>query len=560
MITGRDLRDIYEAYHVGAITNVRLAFAAGESEIARNRPFRFEWSTASIADAAHNASHIVVFAKDDGETMWRKLTDMRIRDDHGVPRTHIDVTDMRSDSMSDDFSDMYKIVGVTRGDIMQQAGLDEATTLTLTFREADGTTRNVTASYAEGDPTFVVGVAGTSNVNNLRVLSASASPRYCFVNGAVRLFAQVSGIASLLVDGSFPRQSPRERRGADINCDATAGTQSIVVRAVWGGPTTQMDRRITLPIRVHALPTPLRVLAVSVEPTSEFAVTSNTNADADTVDVECDQGTSRGFRWSVVDGVGTTAVWITPIDRWMPSNLWVSGYTGDSATVNCPTRSRIETSLGVIALGADGGGVKLRSGDIQIADEDAFVPPTNVRVLSTTQRRLQVAWDPVSGATDFQARVRRDGAKPAMTDGNATSVWVWAPHAGMEYIVEVRVRNALRAWSAWTPVLATSQAPSLEPPPDVWVSETTSDSITVTWETITGLPFYEVWCCNEMMLPSVNRAGFLWLPPGVPPSQSYTFEGLTTDKEYTVSVRSRSGFDNTSPWVELDPVCIGSCD
>lgn len=588
-ITGRDRRDFYEAYQVGAITNVRpsLTVTTLPGSIAPSKFVYLRWADADAREAGHNAKYISVVGRNAALAAgvhWKELKTIRIRN----PEGQLMVSLMLDDEELLDRTE-HKIVGLTRGGLEFQhniRGLPRPSTPTaerwaLLLPKNPTRTSSFLGSdrWVMGDPTHVFGDIWKATSPQL-YLTTSVSPNACYVSGvgAAAALPAVWAAGSSTEDAFSPAVKLRveinnaevfDRVSASANgtysiaCNTISRTGLIDVRIPVSAATTLGNSRnqtksgfVYIQDRNHDMP--LRVLSVSVQQEDGFVVTPGSDAHADTVAVNCSRRMPGVFRWNVVGGVEPIAVWLTPVERWMPSSLWASGYTGNTVTIRCPTQGRTRAELGVFALGADGSGVAARAGDFQIVAEGAPEPPTNVRVLSTTQRRLRVAWDRVAGATAYQASVRVEGAKSVTTDGNTTSAWVWAPHAGTEYVAQVRARDARGVWSAWTPALGTSQAPSLAPPPDVWVSETTSDSITVTWDTITGIPFYGVWCC-DMMMP-VNEPGFLWLPAGTTLAQSHTFEGLATDKEYTVSVRSRSGFDNTSPWVVLDPVCIGSCD
>ncbi len=66
-VTGRDLRDLYEAYHVGAITNVVVDgdIYVGSKQIddmmlPKVVEFTLRWGADGIEEASHGASHIVV--------------------------------------------------------------------------------------------------------------------------------------------------------------------------------------------------------------------------------------------------------------------------------------------------------------------------------------------------------------------------------------------------------------------------------------------------------------------------------------------------------------------
>lgn len=583
IITGRDLRDFFEAYQPGALTGVAAALTVNDGRL---DTLQFSWTEAGMSELKHNSDHIAILgrypnsAADPDDREWKELKTIDVVDDDGTLMTLLTINEDTTTDSPPLHRREYKIVGLTRAGVRVVNGEAWAELLPT---GANRTSTLASGSWVMGDPVHVFGDLWSSPGPKLYFAGSFSRAAGCYVSGSqatgtlpfvwrlgsndpqrsfstpVTYTLQFNGSDAFDEAGLGATGAERDVLCRDLPAGSSINRTLAVLATVTGGNALNQPAvtgEVRVQVRNHD--TPLRVLSVSVQQEDGFVVTPGSDAHADTVAVNCSRRMPGVFRWNVVGGVEPIAVWLTPVERWMPSSLWASGYTGNTVTIRCPTQGRTRAELGVFALGADGSGVAARAGDFQIVAEGAPEPPTNVRVLSTTQRRLRVAWDLVSGATAYQASVRVEGAKSETTDGNTTSVWVWAPHAGTEYVAQVRARDARGVWSAWTPALGTSQAPSLAPPPDVWVSETTSDSITVTWDTITGIPFYGVWCC-DMMMP-VNEPGFLWLPSGTTLTQSHTFEGLTTDKEYTVSVRSRSGFDSTSPWVELDPVCIGSCD
>ena len=58
-VTGRDLRDFYEAYHVATIDGLELG---GIERIAGGQyALTFIWAAGGIDEAAHNATHIAVY-------------------------------------------------------------------------------------------------------------------------------------------------------------------------------------------------------------------------------------------------------------------------------------------------------------------------------------------------------------------------------------------------------------------------------------------------------------------------------------------------------------------
>ena len=179
-ITGRDLRDLYESYRVEPITGVRLDGNAPLSA-PKTLTFTLFWGTDGAAEAAHNASHIAVLRRSEGSSVWHTLgTPMKVQKAGGSVRDGLRVTDREAPAAA------YKIVGLTRGDIRLQGSFDISRQFTVQGEKA-GTT--VTGKFAEGDPTMVVGVTSYTETGSKRievdgpaVLSASLSPRYCYVN------------------------------------------------------------------------------------------------------------------------------------------------------------------------------------------------------------------------------------------------------------------------------------------------------------------------------------------------------------------------------------------
>lgn len=182
-ITGRDLRDLYEAYHVGAVERVELVANPTIQEDGGLR-IQFRWpndplGVSGLAEASHNGLLLLVMRQASAGADWVRVGDVtnpvRIwasdppSSSDMIPRL-VTVTDPAGRAHR------YKIVGLTRGDVRWQNTLHSG-------REFDETVTHDGITYQLGDPTIVAGV-GVSTTR--RVLSASLSPRYCFTDGLTR--------------------------------------------------------------------------------------------------------------------------------------------------------------------------------------------------------------------------------------------------------------------------------------------------------------------------------------------------------------------------------------
>ncbi len=502
VITGRDLRDFYEAYHVGAITNISVTGLVTLNDGTLSA--RLSWRH-GIDQANHNASHVVILRQAAGSTSWDVVTSMPI----SSTLWEMPFTDRSG------LANRYKVVGVTRGDIRRQGDFDETVTI-------GG------VAYVEGDPTIIAGIAVWGG-RGLRpaMLSASVSPRYCFTGGslAVSLTPVNTGAVSVRgADGATDRASPY-----NAGCGSVVGERSFTVTAT---------HTINLPVNVHAQPTWLNLSDVWIQEASGFTVSQGSQDDE--VSVACRQGAAGTVHWTTAGGAAPVGVWLTPMDSWMPQAHWAAGYAQSLATASCPATGSgfVAQGLGLIALGADGGGVEARGQDIQRIAAGAPAMPTGFTVLQSTQRQFEISWSAVAGATGYDAKVREEGEVRQIGGRATTRAWVWAPEAGKRETIFLRSRNSQGDTSAWTRTQGRSQDPTLNEPTSVRHSDVTSTSAVLRWAPTLDAHFYEVW-----------HSG--WFTTEVTTANTYQFTDLQPDTEYKLSVRGRRTHTETSSWVTV---------
>lgn len=504
VITGRDLRDFYEAYHVGAITNVSVTglVTLNDGTLSATLSWRH-----GINQANHNASHVVILRQAAGSTSWDVVTSMPI----SSTLWEMPFTD-RSGT-----ANRYKVVGVTRGDIRRQGDFDETVTI-------GGVT------YVEGDPTIIAGIAVWGG-RGLRpaMLSASVSPRYCFTGGSLTVSLTPVNTRAVSVrgaDGATDRSTPY-----NADCGSVSGERSFTVTAT----TATATHTISLPVNVHAQPTRLALSNVWIQEADGFTVASGSRDDE--ISVTCRQGAAATVHWTATGGAAPVGVWLTPMDSWMPQAQWAAGYAQSLATAACPATGSgsVTQGLGLIALGAAGGGVEARGQDIQRISAGAPAAPTGFTVSHSTQRDFNLTWNAVAGATGYDVKVRSNGL--VLQFGNFTTAHVWAPEAGMRETIFLRSRDSRGNTSEWVPTQGRTQDPTLDEPTSVRAHSVTSTSAVLQWVPVPNVHFYEVW-----------HSG--WTTTDTTTASIFRFTDLEPGTDYRLSVRTRS-YSAVSHWVKV---------
>ena len=513
VITGRDLRDLYEAYHVGAITNVHLSTNATLSSGTLTVPFY--WGASGIAQASHNASHVAIFGRDVSTAgvpgTWTPLHDRLIFDNAK------DVTAVMGLTVAAAAYDEYKIVGVTRGDNQWQGARAEPRTL-ATDRTFDRTVSltvvpekakaEITATFVEGDPTFVVGVeAGTKP----RVLSASLSPRYCWTGDDL----VVSALASGGTDGPITRLKgvgeTQYTAGATGPCGSTAGMQSFGVQGEWAaaGETTLTLELDDIWLSVHDRPTALTLTQMDPRPTS------------------CTEGREFSVGWEVAGGVGAKRVWIDGM-------LDADGVS--PASVRCPGPGSFR--LTGFVLDAEGNGAEWTEPRIR-ASADLF---GNVQVTRITPNSATLGgWAPIirgASATElshyYEVRkddvtVRREGSVfPVQVQEGSYAFTGLQPSTTYKLGVRLVTNEANTEWLDRTET--TLSAPTVS---------SGAATATLSWSAVEKATGYEVKRGESGEVVSKRRS-----------AHGHTFAGLSPGTSYTLYLRTKFGSER-SAWVSV---------
>lgn len=278
-ITDRDLRDLYEAYHVGPVTKVRVPWYGTSASKAQQAlspsvsgdtlSFSVAWGD-GIGDAAHNASRVAVLGYYAGHG-WELLEQMKVpaiissfqrlkvRADRLAPPKTDELP-----QTSANWPTRYKVVGLTQGDIRWEgrrvhASIKDAKAWTFDRELVIGG-----SSYTEGDPTFLVGrlVDKGKVVSYPPTLSASISPRYCWAGGNLSVSVWAGGGTkdnpTVRLVGNNMWSKADALTNLDVPCGTGKGERRIAVESNHNSGTL-----IQIPFAVHG-PPPKLALTLNV--------------------------------------------------------------------------------------------------------------------------------------------------------------------------------------------------------------------------------------------------------------------------------------------------------
>ena len=466
-VTGRDLRDIYEEYRVAAITNVRLDGSAIEMTLSgppsRQLTATFWWGPDGIAEANHNASHVAVLRRAVGSTIWAQVGfAMFVRDSDGVPLRTFTMTDHAGVAAT------YKIVGLTRGDIRRQGTFDVSRSFQVEDT-ASGST--ITATLAEGDPTYVVGVAAYTEagsnqieVNGPNVLSASVSPRYCYQNNTLAVSISASGGSSTATTSAQDTTGASVTSSASVPCGSATGERSFTAKAVWGSGASKVTRTLSLPVMVHPAPVRITGILASIVPDP------NTPAGRIRRNVEA---CARGEQVTLA----VSPAMINPSPTY-----WVGGEKQTGSTFVCPASG---TSVDILALRSDGGGKEVTF---------KVVKPLSVALSTGSPPIQRVMSHTCTAGNDGEADVIVTGGVPPYTivlGGRSNPLSVNAPttqkldfpcpNSG-DTLTATVTDGALRSASATADLMILNASSStVNAPADLRFSSRTQDQIVLNW-------------------------------------------------------------------------------
>ncbi len=336
VITGRDLRDFYEAYHVGPLTGVRMD---GDVKLSQSGVLSatFHWGKDGAEELSHNATHIIAQRKTtDG---WRTLRSIPAIRGNGMQQSMIKIVDCGG------LATEYRLVGSSAFKLGLSAFLEnDALVPQLARRSPYWTTSctprdplGTTAEHPIGDPTYVVGVAGWDEPDDKgwcrgakcpAVLSASVSTAYCHTGQffAINPTDSSTPRAKLSFTASGGAKAPSITPTTQA-CGAVGGrTKQVTASATWDTSTT---RTISIGYYVIARPKPVKF---DIAPTAAPGT--------------CSPGDAVSIGWKLASDSG--------------GPVTVHAHGQSSATspfeVNCPPGVTAGSSVEVWALRKDGGG------------------------------------------------------------------------------------------------------------------------------------------------------------------------------------------------------------
>ncbi len=347
VITGRDLRDLYEAYHIGPLMNVRLE---GDVTVSANKvTAKFFWGANGengAEELSHNARRVIAQRKT--TTGWKTVDSVPVFHADGEPRQMIEIQDCSGAESDGEYE--YRLVGSSAFKMGLNAFVKDSTLTAVTAPRKPVRPQACTApssstpptNYPIGDPTYVVGVSAWDESDDEgwcdgqtgcpQVLSASISPAYCYSNVG---FAT----SSHGTDSARPRLSIRASGGAVAgmaehgthNCGREVSqVRNAEARGRWG----QQKKSIALPY--YAIATPK---ALSFQ---KFELIATPHP--------CTPGRPARFIWSM----GSNPKPLSFHAGGLSERRSVSG----SLRFQCPPGAYVATHAQLLALRGDGGGVE----------------------------------------------------------------------------------------------------------------------------------------------------------------------------------------------------------
>ncbi|MDE2744980.1 MAG: fibronectin type III domain-containing protein, partial [Chloroflexota bacterium] len=343
-ITGRDLRDLYEAYHIGPLTRVTMHKEVQATSNGRVNA-TFYWGAQGAQELTHNAMHVVAQRK--SELGWESVASTKAFDGDGNPEEMISVIHCGG------IASEYRLVGASAFRVGLNAFTEDVThsaPMAILPGDPPSTCGAVQGSssgtqVATGDPAHVVGVAPWDGEDAdddwcqgkdgcPEVLSASIVPAYCFTGSVTPpiTYSATGGGGNTpivaIIGGYTP---PPTLKGPPPlpQCRLTKGTDNFTVTARWGSGADDPSRSVSLPVQVVARPKPVKfAIAPSAAPGT------------------CSPGGTVSIGWQLASDSG--------------GPVMVHAHGQSSATspleVVCPPGVASGSSVEVWALRQDGGG------------------------------------------------------------------------------------------------------------------------------------------------------------------------------------------------------------
>ncbi len=545
VITGRDLRDFYEAYHVGPLTGVKMKGAVTVTSSKRVNA-TFYWGETGALELSHNAKYVLAQRKR-GEG-WDTVGSAEAFKKNGEPREMISIIHC------DGIASQYRLVGASAFRMGLKRFVDQdslaAPLATLvedppsscgTSLESDESSTG--AQVAIGDASFVVGVAAwngkddgddwcTGKDNCPLVLSASVTRSYCYT-GAVRpkiIFTPSGGESDsdpyIAITGGHVPPPTLKAPPPVPQCHLTEGTASFTVTARWGLKADDPSRSIVLPVRVIARPKPIGAInesgGIGVSVLTVPAHESPSGEDVLLRTTYCLAGEE-----------------VRIVNSEHAMSLWLDGdlQTGTSVVTQCPVQ---DASLDILSLRRDGGGR-----EVQVPSLEQLGAPFLNSSVTCMAGGMTTAVFTISGGQPPYGVTLRGGlaevVRSTQRDG-LTTVPIECPRrsvSGQSLSVHV-VDNGSRSARADTQLrvscpgtIGMPSTPSVEP------GTIKSSSVALSWT--------EVLCAEEYEVSYEKVGGDGQLMTKRTAHLSVPVDGLLANTAYRFVVRARVGSSWSAP-------------
>ena len=163
--------------------------------------------------------------------------------------------------------------------------------------------------------------------------------------------------------------------------------------------------------------------------------------------------------------------------------------------------------------------------------------PPSLRVAVYT-RRVSLAWDLVTGATDYELHYRKGNVgwttRSVATQSSTGQAHISNLISNRDYEFQIRAasagRNASATWGAWSASYFARTGPPF--PPDVAVTDFTHNSFTLSLPNRNGV------ASNEVRYALVSSGELDWQPSVTTSATSYTIPDLTPRTRYYLAVRA----------------------
>ena len=458
-ITDRDLRDLYEAYHVEPVTRVRVPWYSDEADAMRRAmnpsvsgntlSFTVHWGKGGIAEAAHNASRVAILGYYSG-IGWEILDEFELSDPANPMKMRSVSASKRAPAPTGEAPPLpaawpvqYKVVGLTQGDIGWEGRRIYASTSDATQWNLDRALTFGGATYTEGDPTLLVAKFQRSGqmLSYPPTLSASLSPRYCWTGDTLTASVWAGGGSvdnpRVRVAGNAAWSPAAGLTELSVPCGSTSGPRQIAIESNHdSGPLRTID------YHVHKRPGTL-VLRWAVEnplPGQSWNPPVCDGSGTDTVDIE----------WRI-NGLGSATL------EYLRINDTKDGGPA-TPTVNIPCEDLNVSGSGVpltaFALVSDGRGVTRTT-----LESPASLTASAV---SGTVGTVELSWPRVPGASGYEVR-HLEGSTKSKTmyvadPGAGATTSIEYPDtkespaltSGTTYTFQVRARKLRSRTNTWT--------------------------------------------------------------------------------------------------------------